>query len=338
LATYNSEQYDFIDLLKGFGIFLVVWGHTMVPRSVLIYSFHMPLFFFISGFLYKNKPLKEFAAGKIKRLYLPYAIVTLFSWIFYLVVLRLRERQDLVGEHLPKIISLVSGTGRNGGNDPIWFLTCLLVVSIIFWCLTNLLKKPRWVFLAILPISCLGYFLGLRRIELPFKIDVALVALVFYFLGYYCREQNLLEKVKKIHRLVLIIFLILCQALYFCFTHLNINLTGIPKVSMISNNLGNYFLFYLAAIFAIIVLFIVSHQIGSIHCLNFLGHHSMIILATHKPLLFLTNFSLGPYVNTESKVYGIVASIVVILAILPLIYVWNRKRPYPIGKNFIPFK
>jgi Fucose 4-O-acetylase and related acetyltransferases len=332
MVTNSSERYDFIDLLKGFGIFLVVWGHTMVPRSVLIYSFHMPLFFFISGYLYKNKPPKEFLTGKINRLYLPYTLFTLLSWMFYLVMLELQDRRDLIGQHLPKIVSLFTGTGRNGGNDPIWFLTCLLVVSILFWCLMNLLKKPRRIFLAILPLSVLGYFLGVRRIDLPFKIDVALTGLVFYFWGYYCRQRNLLERIKKFDRPLFMIFLILCQTLHFYLARLNIRLTGIPKVSMISNNLGNYFLFYLAAIFAIIGISIIGYRIGSIHCLNFLGHHSLIVLATHKPLLFLVKYSLGPYVNTESKIYGIIASIAVIIAILSLVYVWNKKHSDSIGR------
>ena len=51
-----------IDNLKGFGILLVVIGHT-VPREGLgqwIYAFHMPLFFFISGFLLSKKMEKGY--------------------------------------------------------------------------------------------------------------------------------------------------------------------------------------------------------------------------------------------------------------------------------------
>jgi hypothetical protein len=37
-------------------------------------------------------------------------------------MLGLQERQDLIDDHLPKIISILNGSGKNGGNDPIWFL------------------------------------------------------------------------------------------------------------------------------------------------------------------------------------------------------------------------
>ena len=41
-----------IDLLKGIGIILVLLGHLPINgiMHMLIYSFHMPLFFFCSGF------------------------------------------------------------------------------------------------------------------------------------------------------------------------------------------------------------------------------------------------------------------------------------------------
>jgi acyltransferase len=333
MTKLKSEQYAFIDLLKGFGIFLVVWGHTMVPRSVLIYSFHMPLFFVISGFLHKDKPLREFLIAKIHRLYLPYALFTVVSWLFYMAVLGLQGRGDLIGDHLPKIISLFTGTGRNGGNDPIWYLTCLMVVSLLFWLLDHGLKKPGRIFLAALLISGLGYYLSLRRIFLPFKVDVALTALLFYCLGYYVRRQAVLQWLAQLNRLWLGGLLLFCLALHFYLARLNIDLTGIPKVSMISNNLGNYFLFYLAAICAIVFLFVVGYRIGSIHCLNFLGHNSLIVLAAHKPLLFLFNFSLDSYVDVESELYGIVISLVVIVAILPLIKLWNEKRLFSFPKT-----
>ncbi len=321
-----SEKYDFIDLLKGIGIFLVVWGHTMFPRSVLIYSFHMPLFFFISGFLYKNKPLKKFLSSKIIRLYVPYILFTIVSWTFYLVMLGFQERQDLIGPHLPKILSLFNGSGKNGGNDSLWFLTCLMVVNLLFWCLDNLLKKTGLILTAVLIGSGVGYYLGIERIFLPFKADVAFTALVFFFLGHYFRTRNGSELIKKWNWSTVVLFLIFCQALHFYLARLNINLSGIPKVSMFSNNLGNYFLFYLTAIIAIMGLLVIGYKIGSIHGLNFLGRHSLIILVTHKPLLFLFKFMLNSYVDTDSRLYGILIATFVIILTLPLIYLLQLRN------------
>lgn len=51
-----GERLDHIDACKGIGILLVILGHTNVPSIVhtIIYSFHMPLFFIISGYLFSE--------------------------------------------------------------------------------------------------------------------------------------------------------------------------------------------------------------------------------------------------------------------------------------------
>ena len=52
----NKKRIEWVDIAKGIGIFLMVMGHTGIPRigNQWIYSFHMPLFFFISGFLFNT--------------------------------------------------------------------------------------------------------------------------------------------------------------------------------------------------------------------------------------------------------------------------------------------
>ena len=52
-----SERYTWIDCIKGIGIFLVVLGHIYKDNYIgqWIYSFHMPLFFMLSGYLMYTK-------------------------------------------------------------------------------------------------------------------------------------------------------------------------------------------------------------------------------------------------------------------------------------------
>ena len=57
LSCNNSHRSITVDIAKGLGIFLVVWGHCLHNNNVLhdvIYLFHMPLFFFLSGFFIKR--------------------------------------------------------------------------------------------------------------------------------------------------------------------------------------------------------------------------------------------------------------------------------------------
>lgn len=105
IATRNSQKGRIpeLDIIKFFGILLVVFGHVtrmytpvglitpLESSSVLaittsiIYSFHMPLFVFVSGMTFgvtcKKKSYQDFisfARNKAKRLMIPYFVFALF--------------------------------------------------------------------------------------------------------------------------------------------------------------------------------------------------------------------------------------------------------------------
>ena len=53
----DSNRIVSFDILKGGGILLVILGHIQIPYMLktVIYSFHMPLFFFVRLFLSSNQ-------------------------------------------------------------------------------------------------------------------------------------------------------------------------------------------------------------------------------------------------------------------------------------------
>lgn len=319
MTEQTQNRYSCIDFLKGLGIFLVVWGHTMTPRSVWLYSFHMPLFFFLSGFVFRAKPLKEFLVNKINRLYVPYFVFTVLSWVFYLLVILFSGDMGLLRDHLPKIASAYTGMARNGGNDSIWFLPCLMMVSGLFFLLKKLCGKNIFIIPVILGFSLLGYRLGEMDWELPFKLDVAFSGLSFYFLGFITRERNLLQNLRRLRPALGAAIAALCLFLQIYCAQMNVALTGIPKVSMFSNNLGNFYLFHLAAWFGIAALAVVGVKADSMGLINYLGKHSLIILASHKPLLFLFQTAARDFVNTQSFFFGLTASLGAVALTVPLI-------------------
>ena len=67
-----------IDISKCLGIFLVVLGHCLHNDSAahdVIYLFHMPLFFFLSGFFFREQDLLLFFRNKTKRLLYPFVFL-----------------------------------------------------------------------------------------------------------------------------------------------------------------------------------------------------------------------------------------------------------------------
>lgn len=74
----QTGRIEYIDIFRAFGIILMVMGHVMFGRSFdyFIHAFHMPMFFFVSGFLYKNNdiPFLMFLWKKAKSLLIPYYV------------------------------------------------------------------------------------------------------------------------------------------------------------------------------------------------------------------------------------------------------------------------
>lgn len=76
----TKQRIDYIDIAKGIGILLVLWGHLYVCDYVhsAIYLFHMPLFFFISGMFYWNPTgVKVFVQKTLKKYVYPYVFFLL---------------------------------------------------------------------------------------------------------------------------------------------------------------------------------------------------------------------------------------------------------------------
>lgn len=74
-STENFSRNTHIDIARGIAILLVAVGHSNPPFSHFIYLFHVALFFFISGYLFKPQYTdhpKVYIGKRIKRLYVPF--------------------------------------------------------------------------------------------------------------------------------------------------------------------------------------------------------------------------------------------------------------------------
>ena len=78
----TDRRITWIDSAKGIGIILVVLAHTFWGGRTIIYTFHMPLFFFISGALYHRRESLTFIDSmkrRINSLLKPYILFSVIS-------------------------------------------------------------------------------------------------------------------------------------------------------------------------------------------------------------------------------------------------------------------
>lgn len=137
----TKQRYRAIDIAKGVGIILVVLGHTLSQINIdarwvkilytLIYSFHMPLFFLLSGFvaskLLNMKTVKErarYIKGRAVRLLVPYFVIG-----FLYIPIKLKLNQYAVKPFkLSDTIKLLIGQNP---DVALWFLYVLFIVSAL---------------------------------------------------------------------------------------------------------------------------------------------------------------------------------------------------------------
>ena len=79
-----------VDSYKGIGIFLMMMGHIGFGGFVdhTIHAFHMPMFFFVSGFLFKetaDRPLKAIFSRKMRSLLVPYFLFGLGHYLLWMI-------------------------------------------------------------------------------------------------------------------------------------------------------------------------------------------------------------------------------------------------------------
>lgn len=142
-----------VTIVKAIGIILMVWGHAVVwgtPVCNIIYTFHMPLFFLMSGYCFKEKYLgdaKQFVIRKLKGIYIPYvafsliflALHNVFTQIYIYDAGWTYGWKDFAW-HASRIVTRMSSSEYL--LSPFWFLKELFWGNLIFYAT---LKLVKWV-------------------------------------------------------------------------------------------------------------------------------------------------------------------------------------------------
>ena len=188
----ETKRYDYLDIAKGLGILAVVWAHIMLVgwSHKVIYAFHMPLFFFISGMLFGRKKYDSFLSflrKRAKRLLLPYALYSVATWGIWALFRFLRH--DQVDSYWNPLLQTLIAQGSGEfmvHNSALWFVPCLFVVELMYWGLSKL--KDWQTILACFTLAGLSFLFGhlwgsAYWFMLPYNFDAALIALPFYSVG-----------------------------------------------------------------------------------------------------------------------------------------------------------
>lgn len=351
-----------VDRWRGILILLVVMGHVVgelfhyaSANSLnkydlwhrVIYSFHMPAFFFLAGLLWStdNLNISTYIKKKFKRLMIPYFIWGIVSAIIYIVfsgfvatIFSGAVSSAYVGKGeeswwLPLLSIVHAGGWPNGHgfqcNSVLWFLPVLFSVEIFFYFMDRWLN---WKLLdIIIAITCIPihFFFAQKLPLLPLGINNICNYLVYFCVGHsLCHFLNRCNMDHSTWRTLLIGAAILVVYTFTCYI--------MPNRSIVRYSFLWHVLFCLLAFGGIALSIIFAAGIKSIW-LEKLGVASLAIMLSHKfILIFLLNL-IPLAVTVKSLPFCVSACMCVIVTVITLcgsylIYlVLSRITPLAIG-------
>ena len=326
----DGMRIDAIDIAKGIGIIFVVFCHVNFTPNILtmVYGFHMPLFFIISGLLFskdKYARFELFLKRRLITLICPYVLFYIFCVIstFLLQIISEGFHIGLVKEHARYFIQMIVASGGSSAviNEPFWFVLSLFAVEILYYFIVKI-KRKSIIAITCAVLSFVGWFLQSDLIlipneYIPWNLDSSLFAIGFYAFGNLMGDKikigiNYLNKRGCKNWLCIGIFS-LCILIYIPITVLN------GKISIGSKILNNGFLLYISGIVGTIAVIAISIMLSKNRFLRFCGRNSFYIMSVHclirnAPLIIIYKIlGLEPYDR-----YDLVDSLVPFVIVLSL--------------------
>lgn len=290
--------------MKGLGILAVVAGHIYggeISRNIFI--FHMPLFFFISGYLFNpTLEYKKYFTKKVVHLLIPYFFFLIPLYVFLMGFPSLDIKEIIIYFSRP----IIGGRLLKGYFGVFWFVTCLFLTQQIMNYLINKKnqKKILLLMLSMLIISYSNTYI-FPKIWLPWNANVVLASLPIFYIGYIYRKLNF--KVNNILLVTLGAVVILFSFYYPENVYDMKNAKyGIPIITLVSSLIIILNIKYISIK--------LSNYKFSYRVLSAIGKASMVIMYLHQTIEKLTK----SYLSDDKTIRFLIAIIMSYLIYLLL--------------------
>lgn len=186
--TISHQRIEYLDMARGLAMLAVIWGHIMLEgwSFVFVYSFDIPLFFFLSGMMFNTEKINNLTnliKRIVRKLLIPYVIFACISWIVWLLYKHVIG-VEITDYFLPlkQIVLAYGSSAFLMQNPPLWFVTCLALVQLIYYLFSKSGDRVS-LFLCLL-CAVAGYALVMHGYtELPWNFEAAMSALLFFGAG-----------------------------------------------------------------------------------------------------------------------------------------------------------
>ncbi|MDD6038023.1 MAG: acyltransferase [bacterium] len=314
-----SNRIDWLDVAKGYGMLFVIFAH--LDNNIIrlwIYTFHMPLFFFLSGYVFTTKyDFKTFLSKKIRTIIIPYfilgAVMILFQGFWNNLTMP-TGHTDWGSMVVSLLVQKRLWT--------LWYIACLFWLNLMFYWIVKLLRKD--IAIAIVSVICaaaglLYYHFGGK--PLFWNIDTCFTAMPFFFAGYWCKKHY--EKIKQFleRNMKSFVLFVIMLAVAIVAGEMTRKISG-KGLEMWECQYGCIPLTYLAAFAGIACVICVSHWFCP-KAIRYIGRNSMLYYAWHQtimiPLVWLLLDTVGIRLSIIAPYYQVVGYELLTMIIIVLI-------------------
>ncbi|WP_368565359.1 acyltransferase family protein [Pseudoxanthomonas sp. UTMC 1351] len=336
IAPVMPERDPRIDAAKGVAIVLVVLGHAKgIPSwfTVLAYSFHVPLFFVLSGWLSDRRDaysLRQLLDTLVRTLLVPYVFFFLVAYAYWLLTRNIGEKALRWGQ-LPwwdPLIGLLSGIGPQLYVHPaLWFLPALFVTALAYQLLRRVLQ-PEMIALLSLP-PALAWILAFpgAGLRLPFALDVLPVALLYYAVGAVAGRSASLPRSMWVGCTAALLIAVPWLLLAWSNGRVDINQLRFGATA---------WKFLIASLLGTSVVLLASPLAAQSAVLRWIGRNTLLILCTHILVFFALSgvaalAGLFPAGTKPGAEWAVTVSIFSIALCVPMRWVLLRYAPWALG-------
>lgn len=275
------QRNDSIDILKGFGIILMIIAHTCGPNNILwdfIYTFHMPLFFLVSGYFHKQEPIALLLKKNIRRLLIPYFVLC----VIIVCLSQLRMKHSIMTD----INDALNGIG------PGWFLLALFFSKIFFNSIVRYFHNHYLIVSTIISLST-SFIVTKFGITTYFSIYPAFASLFFLSVGYYAQKKDILNDKTKFKILVILGLIFWSTTLKFGKVILSLCIFKLSIIDFCGSVGGTIFIY-------LISLWINNNTNYVRKTLSYFGKYSLVILFYHSiDYCIYIWYLVEPYINNH---------------------------------------
>ena len=290
-----------IDIIKGFGIILMVMGHSGSSFTGVIYMFHMAIFFMASGYLWKDdhvrswKGLKRFCAKRVKALWLPCVVANglfiLLNNSFIIIGLyniapssaaTLQGASPQVwfdmGTTLKELLKILLFLGGSQMGGALWFLRTLFAISIghalVVYISFTFRKSMKYLPLLAAALTVVGCeVLSFANLSIPTIVRTCFSGYLAFWLGIIIRKKGLVKYLPKCWWGITLLCAIALLAVLRC----------IGKINMDQGEITSVGFFVVASITGWVLCWIIASHISGVFksMLQYLGRHTLWIVILH---------------------------------------------------------